>query len=79
MYFVYILQSSKDSSYYIGHAQDLNIRLKRHNDGRVRSTKRKRPWKIIYTQSFHTKQEAYRQERRVKSYKGGVAFKKLIK
>ena len=79
MYFVYILQSLKDKSYYTGHAKNLNIRLKRHNDGRVKSTKSKRPWKIIYEQRFDTKQEAYRGERLIKSYKGGQAFEKLIK
>ena len=78
MYKAYILQSEKSGKYYIGHTQDLENRLKRHNDGRVRSTKEHRPWKVIYTESFNTKEEVYRRELKIKSYKGGEAFKKLI-
>jgi len=33
-YFVYILQSQRDGSYYIGHSNNLEYRLKRHNEGR---------------------------------------------
>ncbi|OGY45686.1 MAG: endonuclease [Candidatus Buchananbacteria bacterium RIFCSPHIGHO2_02_FULL_38_8] len=79
MYYVYILKSLNSDGYYIGHAKDLNIRLERHNDGKVRSTKSRRPWKVIYTENFNTKQEAYRREKQIKSYKGGAAFKRLIK
>ena len=78
MYFTYILQSLKDGGYYIGYASELSIRLKRHNNGLVRSTKTRRPLKLIYQESYNTKQEAYRRERQIKSYKGGVAFRKLI-
>ena len=37
------------------------------------------PWKIVYTETFKTKSEAYKRELQIKSYKGGNAFKKLIK
>lgn len=37
------------------------------------------PWEIVYKESFQTKKEAWLRERQIKSYKGGVAFKKLIK
>ena len=37
------------------------------------------PWKIAYTESFKTKKEAWLRERQIKSYKGGVAFKNLLK
>ena len=78
MYFVYILQSSQDKSYYVGHTQDLKVRLKRHNNGRVRSTKSRLPWRLIYQEEYKTKQKAYRRELQVKRYKGGQAFKKLL-
>jgi len=42
-YFVYILQSIKDKTYYVGSTQDLDSRLERHNQGRVAYTKPKRP------------------------------------
>lgn len=33
MFFVYILQSEHDQSYYKGFTEDLLLRLKRHNNG----------------------------------------------
>ncbi len=78
MFEVYILQSFVDKSYYIGHAEDAFKRLVPHNKGRVRSTKSKRPWKIMYREAMVTKREAYKRELQIKSYKGGNAFKKLV-
>jgi len=79
MYFVYVLKSKKiTEKYYIGHSEDLKERLKRHNNGYVRSTKHARPWKIIHVEEYENKNNAYRRELEIKSYKGGSAFKKLI-
>ena len=79
MYYVYILRSVKNKKIYIGYCSDINIRLVQHNSGKTRSTKSGIPWKIIYTETFSTRQDAYRRERQMKSYKGGEAFKKLWK
>jgi putative endonuclease len=40
VYFVYILQSERDGSYYVGHTGNLEGRLRRHNEGRSRDTRR---------------------------------------
>ena len=79
MFYTYIIKSLKDDSYYTGHAEDLKIRLKQHNAGKTRSTKTKTPWQMVYQEAFKTKSEAYRRELQIKKYKGGKAFKKLIK
>ena len=78
MYEVYILKSEAYTRYYIGHSHNTAERLVTHNNGTVRSTKAYRPWKIVYSEPFANKQEAYKRERQIKSYKGGEAFKKLI-
>ena len=78
MYFVYILESLKNGRHYIGSTANLSRRLSEHNDGKVKSTKHYRPWKIIYTEEFPSKNEALQRERKIKSYKGGIAFKNLI-
>ena len=78
MFTVYILESVKTGWEYVGHAKDELARLKRHNKGYVHSTKKDRPWKVVYTEIFTTKQEAYRREMQIKSYKGGNEFKKLF-
>lgn len=80
MYKVYILESLNNlNRHYIGHTNDLNVRLQRHNEGLVRSTKAYAPWKIIHTEFFESRSEAYKREMQIKSYKGGNAFKNLIK
>jgi putative endonuclease len=53
-----------------GHSVDLDNRLKRHNQGKVRYTKPRRPWKLVYCESFETKSEAYRRELLFKSIEG---------
>jgi len=78
MYWAYILKSEKTGKHYIGSTDDVEARLVRHNRGRNKSTKLGIPWKLIHSEPFPTKQEAYRREFQIKSYKGGTAFKKLI-
>lgn len=78
MFQVYILKSIKNGKYYIGHTHDLNDRLSRHNGGQMKSTKEGSPWEIVYTEKYETKSEAYRREFEIKSYKGGIKFKKLL-
>lgn len=78
MYYVYILQSKTDRTFYIGHTNNLENRLKRHNSGRAKYSKRHRPWLLIYSEEYNNKKDAYRREMEIKSYKGGIQFKKLI-
>ena len=70
MFFAYILKSELDGSHYYGHCEDFEKRLKRHNAGKVRSTKAKRPWKLHYFEEFQTQSEAYKREMFFKSIEG---------
>lgn len=79
MFNVYILKSVKFHRYYVGHCESLDVRIKRHNDGQVKSTKAYKPWVLVYSETFFSKQEAFKRERQIKSYKSGEAFKKLIR
>jgi putative endonuclease len=79
MYKVYILKSLIYNRYYIGHTADLEKRLTQHNLGKVRSTKTYKPWKIVYDETRENKKDAYGREMKIKSYKHGEAFEKLIK
>ena len=78
MYFVYILKSKIANKFYIGYTGDLNKRIIYHNNGKNISTKNHLPWEVVYSESFQTKKEAWLREHQIKSYKGGVAFKKLL-
>jgi putative endonuclease len=63
MYFVYILQSEQDGSFYTGQTADIEDRLRRHNEGRSKYTSLKRPWKLVYFEKFNTRAEASQREK----------------
>jgi putative endonuclease len=69
-YSTYILKSEKNGTHYYGHSQNLEKRLNDHNNGRVRSTKAHRPWKIIYVEEFSLRSEAREREFFFKSLEG---------
>ena len=70
MFYVYVLESEKDKSHYIGLSQDTEKRLKEHNAGRVKSTKPKIPWSLVYKEHCSTRQEAREREKYLKSAAG---------
>ncbi|MDE2001385.1 MAG: GIY-YIG nuclease family protein [Patescibacteria group bacterium] len=79
MYFVYILQSKRTNRYYIGYTRDLVVRLKYHNGGKTKSLRKHIPLEIIKIEEYATVELARRRERQIKAYKGGEAFKRLLK
>jgi putative endonuclease len=76
-YTVYILYSISFDSFYIGYSRDINVRLSQHNEGLTKSTKAKRPWKIVYTETFITKTEAMARERFLKNQRNKNFYKKI--
>jgi putative endonuclease len=68
-YYVYILESEKDGTYYVGATQNLNSRLHRHNQGRSAYTKTKRPWKLIYSETYPDRSSALKREMQIKNQK----------
>ena len=78
MFQTYILKNDITKKFYIGSTNDLQRRLKEHNRGQTKSTRREGEWQIVYKEEFKTNIEAKRRERMIKSYKGGNAFKQLL-
>lgn len=78
MYFVYIIQSDRTGRYYVGYIGNLEDRIRHHNSGLNISTKPGIPWKVVYAEKFENKKDAWLREHKIKSYKGGEAFEKLI-
>jgi putative endonuclease len=78
MYFVYIIQSVVDNNYYTGYTSDLRRRLERHNSGYSKATKRRKPFKLVYCESFKNKNEAIKREYFLKSKIGGPTKKSLV-
>jgi putative endonuclease len=66
MYFVYILRSELNGSYYRGQTKDLGARLKRHNSRLEKSTARYVPWILVWSCQKASRSEAVILERKLK-------------
>ena len=77
-YYVYILQSFKDNTYYVGTTKNIEKRINQHNQGISRSTKGKIPWKLVYNERFNNIKDAYKRERYIKTHKKRKYIEKLI-
>ena len=64
--YVYILYSEARSGYYVGQTTDIEKRLKRHNSGKVISTRGGLPWKLVLQLEVSTRSEAMLLERKIK-------------
>lgn len=64
-FFVYILQCA-DHTFYTGYTDDLEKRLKTHNEKKgAKYTRSRTPLKLIYSESFETKSEAMKREKAI--------------
>ena len=70
MYFIYILRSVDYGTRYIGSTESVEKRLKEHNAGKVRYTKGRKPWKLIYQEAFMSRGEARKREIFLKTGQG---------
>ena len=78
-YYVYILKSERDGSYYIGSTQDVAERINRHNQGRSKYTKSKKPWILVYSEEHLDKSAALKRENQIKLRKSKNFIDSLIK
>ena len=67
-FYVYIIQSSVDHSYYKGFSENPLTRLLQHNNGESKYTSAKVPWSLIYIEELTTKREALIREKALKKY-----------
>lgn len=78
-FFVYILQSLKDFSFYVGQCSDLDRRVSKHNDGMGRYTAPKMPWRLVYFEMYDTRKESILREKQIKRMKSKTYIQGLIK
>jgi putative endonuclease len=78
-FYVYILESLKDKTYYVGSTNNLNDRIERHNQGRVSYTRLHRPWKLIYSEEHPDRSSAAMRETEIKAHKRRGFIEALIK
>lgn len=69
MFYVYLLQSRKDMKFYVGSTNDLKKRFKEHTEGKVFSTRPRRPFDLIYYEAYKAESDARVREKSLK-YRG---------
>ncbi len=78
MFYIYIICSDINTKYYVGCSGDLEKRLSEHNKGLSKYTKRFKPWRLVYEETFKTLSNARKRETQIKSWKKRRAIEKLI-
>ena len=80
MYFyVYVLQSKKDSKFYVGFTNNLKNRIEQHNLGKVKSTQNRKPFKLVYCEASLCQKDALEREKYLKTAWGKRYIKNRIK
>ncbi len=77
MYSVYLLLSEKDLGYYIGYTSNIRMRIPEHQNGKVASTKHRRPLQFVYCENYADENLARNRERKLKQF--GSAYVGLLK
>jgi putative endonuclease len=67
-FYVYIIQSQKDRSYYKGFTENPPLRVERHNNRESHYTSAKIPWTLVYVEELETKKLALIREKSLKKY-----------
>lgn len=66
MFYVYVLNSKKYDELYIGSTNDLRRRIIEHNRGKVESTRKKKPYSLIYYEAYGRESDGRRREKMLK-------------
>jgi len=66
MHYVYIIKSKKDGLLYTGSTNDLKKRFQLHNEGKVFSTRLRRPFELIYYEAYKAEKDARVREHNLK-------------
>ena len=79
MYYVYILQSLINNSSYVGStSKKITDRLSEHNFGQNKWTRKYKPYKLVYHESYYCKKDALHREKFLKSGIGNKLVKLII-
>jgi len=68
MFYVYIIQSQKDKSFYKGFSTNPLIRLAQHNNKEAAYTSYKVPWALVHIEIYDNKPVALKREKVLKKY-----------
>jgi putative endonuclease len=69
----------KDKKFYTGFTKDLKLRFELHQKGGVESTKKRRPFKLIYYEACLSQKDATHREKYLKTYLGKMFLRNRLK
>ena len=75
MFYVYVWYAEKFNRYYTGFTENIERRLIEHNNGKTKSTKPYRPWKVIFIEECNSRLNARQKEKYYKSDAGREKIK----
>ena len=78
-YWVYVLESMEDGKKYTGYSKNLPLRFEAHQKGEVKSTKHRRPLKLIYFEACIEQEDALKREKYLKTHYGKMYLGKRLK
>ena len=78
MAFVYILQSKRNGHFYVGSTDHFQQRMKQHQEGKIRTTRRLLPVDLVLKQQCSDIQTAKRVERKIKKFKRRDYIQKIV-
>ena len=77
-FFLYVIYSPSIDQYYVGHSENIEDRLFRHNNSGSKATKKVKDWKLVYAERFGSKAEAVKRELEIKKKKSRKYIEWLI-
>jgi putative endonuclease len=66
-YYVYVLYSARDRNFYTGYTNNLKKRIREHDLGKVKSTRERRPLKLVYFEGCLGQDDATKREKYLKT------------
>jgi len=78
MHYLYILYSEKIDQYYTGETKDVGQRVKKHNRGHSKATKKGVPWELKKVIEFETRTQAIKAEKWLKRMKSRRVIERVI-
>lgn len=78
MFYTYIIKSVKDGKIYVGHTKNLINRMDEHNSGKVKSTKNRAPFKLLYYEACNVLMDAVMREKKLKTGFGRAYLKRRL-
>ena len=79
MFYVYVIQSTRDKRWYTGYTADLRKRFNQHNENITGWTKGRGPFTLIYYEACNNQQDAKSREQYLKSGMGRRYLKNRLK